>query len=388
MVKLGLEVFLENSWKKYQKVRLGILCNQASTNRKLIHISQLIFENTKLKVTALLGPQHGIRGEKQDNMQESQDFIDPRFKIPVFSLYSHTRFPTAEMLDSFDVLLVDLQDIGTRIYTFMYTMENCLRACQKAGKKVVVLDRPNPIGGKSVEGNLLEMQYQSFVGQLPLCTRHGMTMGELALFFNDFFEIGCDLEVIPLKGWKRDLLASKWGWDWVPPSPNIPNWQSALVFPGIVHFEGTNISEGRGTTRPFEFVGAPFVDPDLLAKQMNTKKLNGFYFRPIYFQPTFQKHQGKVCGGVQIHLTHPSKVNAFEMGVYLLETLWKFYPEDCQWSSTPYEYVTNHKPIDVIAGTDELRKRVELGQGKAFVERAIQDVIKFKKDSKASYLYK
>lgn len=386
MVKLGLENFLQQSSKKFRGVRLGLLCNQASVDKNLKHASELIFQNKDLKVTAFLGPQHGIRGEKQDNMQETEDFIDPRFKIPVFSLYSHTRIPTQKMLDTFDVLLIDLQDIGTRIYTFMYTMENCLRACKEAGKKVVVLDRPNPIGG-CVEGNLLQMEYRSFVGQVPMCTRHGMTMGELALYFNHFFEIGCDLEVIALKGWTRKELASSWSWDWVPPSPNIPSWESALVFPGTVHFEGTNISEGRGTTRPFEFIGAPFVEPDKLAQMMNQKKLRGFYFRPIYFQPTFQKHQGKLCGGVQIHLMRHAKSNPFEMGVYLLESLWKLYPKQCKWSTAPYEYVTNHLPIDVIAGTSNLRRAVESGKAKDFIKRTQEDVIKFKKVSKPYYLY-
>jgi uncharacterized protein YbbC (DUF1343 family) len=183
------------------------------------------------------------------------------------------------------------------------------------------------------------------------------------------------------------LFISSWSWDWVPPSPNIPSWESALVFPGTVHFEGTNLSEGRGTTRPFEFVGAPFVDPDKLAKMMNQKKLPGFYFRPIYFQPTFQKHQGKLCGGVQIHLTRYGKINVFEMGVYLLESFWKLYPDDCKWSTTPYEYVTNHLPIDVIAGTNELRQAIESGKVGNFIKKAKEDVLKFKKESKVYYLY-
>lgn len=388
MVSIGLERILKNPPKIIQGARLGLLCNQASTNRSLIHASELFLKNKKFKLTAFFGPQHGIRGEKQDNMQESEDFIDSRSNLPVFSLYSETRIPTKKMLQSFDVLLIDLQDIGTRIYTFMYTMENCLRACQKAGKKVVILDRPNPIGGKSFEGNILQMDYESFVGQLPLCTRHGMTMAELALYFNHHHQIGCDLEIISLSGWKRSQLAVDWDRDWIPPSPNIPSWTSALVFPGTVHFEGTNISEGRGTTRPFEFIGAPFVNPDKLAKEMNQKKLPGFYFRPIYFQPTFQKHQGKLCGGVQVHVLQPEKVNSFEMGVELLVSLWKLYPDDCHWSTRPYEYVTNHLPIDVISGTDQLRKSVEKGRVSSFLEKSRADAKKFKKTVQSYLLYK
>ena len=386
-MKTGLDEFLKNQWKSYRGLPLGVLCNQASVSHKLIHIRDLLAEKKGLEISAFLGPQHGIRGEKQDNMKESEDFIDPQFKIPVFSLYSHTRVPTAKMMEAFDVLLIDLQDIGTRIYTFMYTMENCMREAKRFGKKVVVLDRPNPIGGVQTEGNVLDMNYQSFVGQLPLCTRHGMTMGELAILFNEAFGIGCDLQIIKLRGWKRKHLADHWERDWVPPSPNIPCLESALTFPGAVHFEGTNISEGRGTTKPFEWIGAPFVEPDLLAKRMNEKKLKGFYFRPIYFQPTFQKHQDQVCGGVHIHFTDKKKHNAFEMGVHLLGALWELYPEKCQWKKPPYEYVEDKLPIDVIAGTDNFRKAVESGKVSEFLEKANEELTAFRKLRKEYLLY-
>lgn len=386
-MKAGLDEFLKNQWKEYRGVRLGVLCNQASVNHRLIHIRDLLTEKKGLKIGAFLGPQHGIRGEKQDNMKESEDFVDPHLNIPVFSLYSHTRIPTQKMMDTFEVLLIDLQDIGTRIYTFMYTMENCMREAKRLGKKVVVLDRPNPIGGLLTEGNVLDMNYQSFVGQIPLCTRHGMTMGELAVLFNESFDIGCELEIIKLRGWKRKYLADHWDRDWVPPSPNIPCLESALAFPGTVHFEGTNISEGRGTTKPFEWIGAPFVDADKLAKLMNEKKLKGFYFRPIYFQPTFQKHQDQVCGGVHIHFTDKKKHNAFEMGVHLLEALWKLYPEHCQWKKPPYEYVEDKLPMDVIAGTDKLRKAVESGKILEFFEEAEEELSVFRKLRREYLLY-
>ncbi|MFM8269245.1 MAG: exo-beta-N-acetylmuramidase NamZ domain-containing protein [Pseudomonadota bacterium] len=386
-MRSGLDEFFKDKWKKYRSEKWGVLCNQASVNKHLIHIRDLLKEKKGITVGAFLGPQHGIRGEKQDNMKESSDFTDPEFNIPVFSLYSHTRVPTPEMMKTFDVLIIDLQDIGTRIYTFMYTMENCMREAKKFGKKVVVLDRANPIGGLHLEGNVLDMNYRSFVGQLPLCTRHGMTLGELAILFNEAFDIGCDLEVIPLKGWKRKNFACDWGRDWVPPSPNIPTWEPTLTFPGTVHFEGTNISEGRGTTKPFEWIGAPFVDADILAKEMNQKKLTGFYFRPIYFQPTYQKHQDQVCGGVQIHMSHFNKLNAFEMGIHLLATFWKLYPEECEWKKPPYEYVEDKLPIDVIAGTDALRKAVESGKVKPFLDQANEELEKFKKLRKTHLIY-
>ena len=299
MVKTGLELFVAEEYKRFRKLRLGILCNQASVDKHLLHASHLILKREQLTVTCLIGPQHGIRGEKQDNMVESQDFIDPVTKLPVYSLYGETREPNTKLLNAIDAFVIDLQDIGTRIYTFMYTMANCMRAAKRANKKIIVLDRPNPIDGKRIEGNVLDPLFTSFVGQFPICTRHGMTMGELALLFNDGFSIGCDLEVIALKGWKRNDAADTWGRDWVPPSPNIPTLTSALVFPGMVHFEGTNISEGRGTTKPFEWIGAPFIEPDRVAAILNKKKLGGVYFRPIFFQPTYQKWKDEVCGGVK-----------------------------------------------------------------------------------------
>lgn len=385
-MKIGLEVFLEKEFKRFKKTRLGVVCNQASVTPKLLHIRDALIPK-KLNITAYFGPQHGIRGEKQDDMKESSDFIDGRTGMPVYSLYSTTRIPTDSMLDKIDTFLIDLQDIGTRIYTFMYTMENCMRAAKRTGKKVVILDRPNPIGGIAIEGNVLDMKYQSFVGQMPIATRHGLTMGELALLFNEEFGIGCDLEVIKLKNWKRAQQGDSWGWDWVPPSPNIPNVESSLVFPGIVHFEGTNLSEARGTTRPFEFVGAPFIDADRLANRMNQMKLPGFYFRPIYFQPTYQKCKDQVCGGVHIHLTDRKKFNAFEMGVKLLAAIWEMHPKDSQWKQPPYEYVHDKLPIDVISGTDQLRLAVESGNLKPFLTQAKADSAQFKKLWKKYCLY-
>lgn len=386
-MRVGLDQFIKSTKKSYRNLRWGVLCNQASVDKDLIHIRDLILDKKDFKVSAFLGPQHGIRGEKQDDMKETADSVDSKTGLPVFSLYSHTRVPTQEMLDTFDGFLIDLQDIGTRIYTFMYTMENCMREAKRTGKKVIVLDRPNPIGGERFEGNLLDMSFKSFVGQLPICTRHGMTMGELALLFNDEFQIGCDLEVVPLKGWKRKYLSDRWLRDWVPPSPNMPSLEAALTFPGTVHFEGTNISEGRGTTKPFEWIGAPFVDADLLAKRMNEKKLKGFYFRPIYFQPTYQKHQDKICGGVHIHITHPHKCNSFEMGMHLLETIWTLYPEQCAWKKPPYEYVQDKLPIDVIAGTDTLRKSVESETIRMFIEKSKEETLLFQKRIKPYLLY-
>ena len=264
-VQTGLESFLDSPPKRVANARLGLLCNPASVDRNLNHARFLIDRRFPGKLTALYSPQHGFFAEKQDNMIESTDIMDPVLKIPVFSLYGNTRIPSEETLDSIDVLLVDLQDVGTRVYTFIYTLSYCLEAAKAFDKKIVVLDRPNPINGLTVEGNCLNPAWRSFVGRYPLPMRHGLTIGELAQLFNDHFEIGCDLTVIPMKGWKRSMFFQQTGLPWVAPSPNLPSPVSAMVYPGQVIWEGTNVSEGRGTTLPFELFGAPYINPEKIS---------------------------------------------------------------------------------------------------------------------------
>ncbi len=390
MIATGLDLFLTKSHSRYRKLRLGVLCNQASVDRRLQHISDRILEKKfKLNVTCFIGPQHGVRGEKQDNMIESSDFVDPRHGLPVYSLYGESREPSATLLASIDAFVVDLQDIGTRIYTFMYTLANCMRAAKASGKKVIVLDRPNPIGGIQVEGNVLEPAYTSFVGQYPMATRHGMTMGELARLFNEAYGIGCDLEVIQVTGWKRAMDADHWGRDWVAPSPNIPRLVSAFTFPGTVHFEGTNISEGRGTTMPFEFIGAPFANPDQLADEMNQKKLPGVYFRAVYFQPTYQKGKDQVLGGVQMHLTNRQKFQPFRSGIELLAAFYRQGRKGkFQWKRPPYEYEHKRMPIDLIAGSASLREELEKTGGvKNFLAKSRAECQGFLKLRKRFLIY-
>lgn len=388
-MKTGLENFVSRAHKKYQGARVGFLCNQASVDSKLTHLSDLVMDKKLgLNVTCFFGPQHGIRGEKQDNMVESDHFRDKRSGLVVWSLYGETRVPTEQMYKDLDVLVVDLQDVGTRIYTFMYTLANCMRQAKALGKKIVVLDRPNPIDGVTLEGNTLEEGFTSFVGQFPLATRHGMTMGELATLFNDAFGIGCDLDVIPITGWKRAETTDSWGRDWVPPSPNVPVPTSVLTFPGTVHFEGTNVSEGRGTAKPFEWIGAPFVDPDTLGEAMAKQDHPGVVFRPIYFQPTYQKCAGEVCGGVQIHVTHPRRYRPFESGLSLLATIAKLFPKGFEWKTPPYEYEFEKMPIDLIAGTDQLRNLIDAGKPLTpFFKRAETDLVEFKKLRKNYLMY-
>ena len=262
------------------------------------------------------------------------------------------------MLADVDTLVIDLQDVGTRIYTFIYTMALAMQAAREAGKRVVVLDRPNPINGVQIDGNLLEPGHESFVGMYPLPTRHGMTIGELARLFNEEFGIGCDLAVVPMEGWRRALWHDDSGAPWVFPSPNIPTLDSATVFPGAVHVEGTTISEGRGTTRPFELIGAPHIDPHGLAAALAREELPGVIFRPCFFEPTFQKHAGAVCGGVQLHVTDRDRFPAALAGIAVLRAMIVQDPSTPIWKEPPYEYVHDRFPFDVIAGTQTLREQL------------------------------
>jgi uncharacterized protein YbbC (DUF1343 family) len=315
-----------------------------------------------VNLKALFGPQHGIRGDVQDNMVETPHTLDRETGLPVYSLYSETREPTEEMLADLDVLVCDLQDVGCRIYTFVYTIANCMRAAARLGKRVIVCDRPNPIGGVAVEGNVLESEFASFVGQFPIPTRHGMTTGELARMFNSQWGIGCDLEVVPMEGWARELWFDETDAPWVIPSPNMPTLDSATVFPGTVHIEGTQVSEGRGTTRPFELVGAPYIDAAEFERHLQSIGLPGVRFRASNFLPTFQKHSGKVCGGIQIHVTDRQSFKPVVTGVAVVKACFDLYGESFRWKEPPYEYVFDKNPFDVISGTDALRTSIESGE--------------------------
>jgi uncharacterized protein YbbC (DUF1343 family) len=312
-------------------------------------------------LAAIFGPQHGFRSDVQDNMVETPHRDDPRRRVPIYSLYSETREPTAEMLRGLDVLVIDLQDIGARIYTYIYTMANCLRAAARHGVPVIVCDRPNPIGGTAVEGSRLEPGWESFVGLFPIPMRHGMTIGELANLFNDAFGIGAPLEVARMEGWTRDMYADATDLPWVMPSPNMPTLDTAIVYPGTVLFEGTMISEGRGTTRPFELVGAPWIDAERFAAEMNALGLPGAFFRPAGFEPTFQKHAKQPCGGCQIHVTDRRTFRPVMTGAALIHMFRRFDPGRFAWRQPPYEYEHEKMPIDILAGSAAMRTQIESG---------------------------
>ena len=358
-IALGSEQLLASS--RLAGKRVGVVCNPASIDHRFSHIADAVAAMPDVTLAAIFGPQHGFRSDVQENMIESGHGKDARRRVPVYSLYSETRVPTPDMMAGLDVLLIDLQDVGTRIYTYIYTMAYCLTAAKRDGVRVIVCDRPNPIGGTQVEGPMLVKGYESFVGLFPIPMRHGMTIGELARLFNDYFGISADLEVIPMQGWSREMYHDDAQAPWVMPSPNMPTLDTAIVYPGTVLFEGTNVSEGRGTTRPFELVGAPWVTDERFADALNARRLPGVHFRPTIFEPTFHKHARLSCGGCQIHVTDRAAFQPVLAGLLLTEAFRDTSPGAFEWRQPPYEYEYTLLPFDILAGTKDTREQIEAG---------------------------
>ena len=356
-MRLGSEVLLSSN--RLRGLRVGVVANPASIDGAYRHIVDRVAAADGVSLGAIFGPQHGFHSNLQDNMIETPHDADGRRRVPIYSLYSETREPTGQMLAGLDALVIDLQDIGARIYTFIYTMANCLRAAARHKVTVIVCDRPNPIGGLDVEGPTLEPGYESFVGQFTIPMRHGMTMGELARLFNEHFAIGAALEVVEMEGWDRSRFWDQADVPWVMPSPNIPTLDTAVVYPGTVLFEGTLLSEGRGTTRPFELVGAPWIDAEAFAARMNGLGLDGVHFRPASFEPTFQKHSRTTCGGCQIHVTDRVAFKPVAVGAALLREFHGTEPRLFAWRQPPYEYEHDKMPIDILSGSPALRSQIE-----------------------------
>jgi uncharacterized protein YbbC (DUF1343 family) len=386
-VKSGLEQLVAQPAKWVEHSRLGLLSNPASVDPQWNHARTLINQCLPGKLKALYSPQHGFFAEKQDNMVESDNLIDPATNLPVFSLYGTTRIPTAEMLDPIDVLIIDLQDVGTRVYTFIYTVSYCLEAARKYHKKVVVLDRPNPINGVQVEGNCLSGLWASFVGRYPIPMRHALTIGELCQLFNKHFGINCDLTVIPMKGWQRSMYFHDSGLPWVAPSPNLPTVDSTMVYPGQVIWEGTDVSEGRGTTQPFEIFGAPYFDTHKILSALNAK-ITGAVLRPTVFEPTSNKWQETSCNGFQIHVTDPEVFSPYSTSLKLLQSVLTAHGDQFEWKPPPYEYETKRWPIDLILGDQTIRYRLEAGEPVGDIEASWQaELQEFKEISRQFHLY-
>jgi uncharacterized protein YbbC (DUF1343 family) len=371
-VRTGVEALLESPLDRLDGQRVGLIVHPASINSRYEHTADLFFDNSRIKLTALFGPQHGIRGETQDNMIEWQTFRDSRTGLPAYSLYGETRKPTPEMLSNIDVLVFDIQDVGTRVYTFIYTMALAMQAARECGKRFMVLDRPNPINGIQIEGNLLEAEFASFVGLYPIPMRHAMTVAELALMFNQEFGIHCDLEIVKMQDWRRAMWFDETNLPWVLPSPNMPTVETATVYPGQVMFEGTTVSEGRGTTRPFEIIGAPYIEPRRLIERLDEARLPGCIFRPLYFEPTFHKFKGESCGGLQLHVTDHDVFKPVISGIAIIAAIRELYPDRFTWKAPPYEYVYDKLPFDVINGSASIREMIEAGASTAAIEGSWQ----------------
>jgi uncharacterized protein YbbC (DUF1343 family) len=368
-VRPGLETLLHDRLALLRGRRFGLLAHQASVDGRLQHAATQLRDLGRARLVRLFAPEHGLWGAAQDHARVAAA-RDPATGLPVASLYGARRAPTPAMLRGLDLLIVDLQDVGARYYTFVWTMALAMRACARAGVPVIVLDRPNPLGGLGVEGNLPDPGFASFVGLYPLPARHGMTIGELAGYLNAVHGLGCDLTVIRLRGWRRSMLWEDTGLPWVAPSPNMPAPDTAAVYPGGCLVEGTNLSEGRGTTRPFEWVGAPFLDAHRYATALEALGLPGVLFRPVRFVPTFHKWAGRLCGGVQVHVTDRPRFKPFLTGLAVLDVARRQARRRFAWRQPPYEFERRRLPIDILCGTDVIRHALERGTPLTSVEQS------------------
>lgn len=389
VVRSGLEMLFDKFPPGLKGKRAGILCHAPSITKEFSHITDLLSSHEGCRMTAIFGPQHGPFGQTQDNMIEWAGYVHPRYKIPVYSLYGEHRRPTAEMLSEIDVLIVDLQDIGARLYTYVWTLKLCMEACAEAGIPVWVLDRPNPIAALGFDGPVLKEEFFSFVGgaAIPMC--HRMTIGEIAIWMKYRYFDECNLEVLKMEGWHRSMMYSDTGLPWVLPSPNMPSLQTTIVYPGTVLFEALNISEGRGTTVPFELFGAPFIDPYLLKNELDSRQIPGCRFRIHTFIPTFNKYMGQICNGLQIHVTDIRSYKPVATAVKILDAVIMTSPSgSLQFNEPPYEYEYSLPPFDILSGDTGIRTTLQnRGQLNVELERWADEIELFKKEFRYFSLY-
>ncbi len=388
MVKTGLDVLLHSPALLKNRGNLGLLYNQASISSDLTPAVDAISSLYPGRLKALFGPQHGVGLTEQDNMIESAHEIHPRFCVPVYSLYESSRRPSPGMLEEIDTVIVDIQDIGTRVYTFATTVLYLMEVCASLGKHVVILDRPNPINGHNVEGNILKPGYESFVGPYPIPMRHGMTLGELMLYYNGKYTLGCDLEIVQVTGWSRRAYFDETGLPWAMPSPNMPTLDTALVYPGQVLLEGTKLSEGRGTTRPFEIFGAPFFDTESIKSNIDRDCLAGMALREITFTPTFSKFSKKTCRGFQLHVTDRNIFKPYRASLAILGAVSRTHGPEFELFEGPYEYVFDRRPIDVIIGDRKITDAILSGVSIIELESDwASELGEFEKERKEYILY-
>ena len=361
-VRPGVDVLLEDPLKYLVSPKVGLVTNPSGVTSKLTPTLDAFLDHPEIEPVAVFGPEHGAAGDRQDALSIGSS-IDSNTGLPVYSLYGEVRRPTEAMLKGIENLVFDVQDVGARFYTYASTLTHCIEAASEHGIPIVVLDRPNPVNGIAIEGNILEPGYASFVGLHPIPIRHGMTIGELAMLING--GIGAELEVVRMEGWIRDMWFDETGLPWVQPSPNIPTPETAAVYPGTCLFEGVNISEGRGTTRPFEYVGAPWIDSRGWASSLNELGLEGVVFRACSFTPTFSKYRDERCGGVQIHVTDRDSFRPVETALHMLSTAMELWPDDFEWLPPSYD---ERRHFDLLAGTDKIRTDLDRGE-------AIRDIV-------------
>ncbi|MEI8226565.1 MAG: DUF1343 domain-containing protein, partial [Bacteroidota bacterium] len=357
MVLTGLEIISDHFPSALKGKRIGILCHAPSITKDFSHITDISFQRSDCMLSAIFGPQHGIHGQTQDNMIEWRSQRHPVYNIPLYSLYGEHRKPSPEILKNIDVLLIDLQDVGARLYTYIWTVKRCIEACSEAGIPVWLLDRPNPIGSLPFDGPVLKKEFFTFVGgaSIPLC--HRMTIGEMALWIKEKYYPRCDLNIVWMKNWRRSLLFSETGLPWVLPSPNMPTIQTAIVYPGTVLIEALNLSEGRGTTIPFELFGAPFIDAEKLKKNLDERNIEGCAFRIHNFIPTFHKFCGELCNGLQIHVTDINIFKPVGTALEIFDAIIETSPPDSlKFNLPPYEYEYNLMPFDILSGDSGMRE--------------------------------
>ena len=380
MVRTGLEIILGNFPKDLKGKRIGILCHAPSVTKDFTHITDLLHKNQYCRLTAIFGPQHGMFGQTQDNMIEWTGYLHPGFKIPVYSLYGEHRKPTPEMLEDIDVLVIDLQDVGARLYTYAWTIKLCMEACYEEGKVIWILDRPNPIAAIGFDGPVLKKEFFTFVGgaSIPLC--HRMTIGEITLWLKEKYFEKCDLKITWMENWNRSMMYDHTGLPWILPSPNIPSLETAKVYPGMVLVEALNLSEGRGTTIPFELFGAPYIDSEKLLKSLYERKIPGCAFRKHNFIPTFNKFTNILCNGIQIHVTDPDSFKPVSTALDIFDAILETTNQgDLKFKDPPYEYEHNLIPFDILSGDSGMRitlqNRLSINQEK---ERWIEEINLFK----------
>jgi len=359
---VGLDLLVEDDLRPLLGKNIGVVCNQASVTHDYLHILEILLpahRAGRLRLQAVFGPQHGLFGHTQDNMIEWEGSDDDGWEVPVYSLYGENREPTPQMLDGLDLLVIDLQDVGARYYTFIWTVALCIKACGEVGVPILLLDRPNPIGGARVEGTVLDPEFASFVGLYPLPIRHGLTIAEIGAYLQARYFPKAEVSNILMTGWLRQAYLDETDAPWGMPSPNMPTVDTAIVYPGACFLEATNLSEGRGTTRPFEIIGAPYLDGQATCDALNASGLKGVRFRPIQFQPTFNKHAGLLCEGAFVHVVDRQWFEPVLAYVAVLQETIRQAGSAFSWNPPPYEYEYVKPPIDILAGNTWLRQAIE-----------------------------